>query len=112
MKRPCLNRRLVLETPARIADGAGGYSETWDALGAVWADVTSRSGRDAASGGVSVSLQAFAVIVRAAPEGSAERPRPDQRFRDGKRILSIQTVAERDLQGRYLTCLVQEEVAV
>ncbi len=34
-----LLRRLVLETPEREPDGAGGYSVTWRAMGTVWADV-------------------------------------------------------------------------
>ena len=33
MSAPRLNRKLVLEAPTRVADGAGGYTVTWAALG-------------------------------------------------------------------------------
>jgi head-tail adaptor len=112
MKRPHLNRRLVLETPVRIADGAGGFRETWDALGEIWAEVIPRRGREATSGGLSISRTGFAITLRAAPSGSVERPQPYQRFREGSRVFSIQAVTECDPQGRYLTCQAQEEVAV
>ena len=38
------------------------------------------------------------------------RPVPGQRLRDGARIFAIRAVAERDGDGRYLTCFTQEEV--
>ncbi|SEQ64390.1 head-tail adaptor protein [Thalassovita taeanensis] len=105
-----LNRRLVLESAERVADGAGGFAQSWGALGELWADVTLRSGRERASAGVQVSRAAFRIVVRGAPEGSTMRPRPDQRFREGARIYRIEAVAERDPEGRYLTCFATEEV--
>ena len=112
MKGPHLNRRLVLETPTRQGDGAGGDQVAWTALGEVWAEVVARSGRENGSAGVAVSRMGYAISLRAAPFGSAERPKPEQRFRDGDRVYSIETVAERDPQGRYLICLAQEELIV
>jgi head-tail adaptor len=44
MTRRFLSRRLVLEAPDRVPDGAGGFSETWVALGHVWAEIA-RAGR-------------------------------------------------------------------
>ena len=31
-----LNRKLVLEKPARQADGAGGYEQSWVPVGVLW----------------------------------------------------------------------------
>ncbi|WP_135505101.1 head-tail adaptor protein [Roseovarius aestuariivivens] len=107
-----LNRRLVLEEEVRQADGAGGYLGTWAALGTLWADIRARSGRDASGEDTSVSRTGFRVTVRAAPFGAPSRPSPGQRFRDGMRIFRIEAVAERDAQGRYLTCFCEEEVAL
>ncbi|WP_037227427.1 head-tail adaptor protein [Roseobacter sp. GAI101] len=107
-----LNRRLVLEAPTRLVDGAGGYRETWVALGTVWADVQARGGREAAQASVPISRMGFAITVRAAPFGSPERPEPQQRFREGTRVFKIQTVSEQDQDARYLVCLAQEEVVV
>ena len=94
MTAPRLNRALVLERPARVPDGAGGFSEAWEALGSLWAEVT-----------------AYRVVVRAAPEGSSMRPAAGQRFRDGARVYAIRAVAERDPGGRFLICFCDEEVA-
>jgi head-tail adaptor len=106
-----LNRRLVLEGPVKLADGAGGFSQGWTVLGQMWADVTARTGRQRAEAGAPVSAVAYRIIVRAAPLGAAARPRPAQRFRDGARRFVIQAVAEHDPGGRYLICFAQEEVA-
>ncbi|CAD0185267.1 Bacteriophage head-tail adaptor [Ruegeria sp. THAF57] len=111
MKPPRLNRKLVLEAPVRSADGAGGYTETWAALGTVWAEVTARSGSERQIAGVPVSRVGYRIVVRGAPEGSAMRPTPDQRFTEGPRRFVIRAVAERDPRGQYLTCFADEEVA-
>ncbi|WP_264213734.1 head-tail adaptor protein [Leisingera thetidis] len=105
---PKLSRQLVLEDPQRTSDGAGGYAETWVALGTLWAEVKSLSGRLA---GDSLSLQKYRITLRASPDGFASRPRPDQRFRDSNRIYRIDAVAESDPGARYLTCFAVEEVS-
>lgn len=106
---PRLNRQLVLEMPARMPDGAGGYSTNWTALGIVWASVTARTGREKAGVASPLSQVAYKIIMRAAPPGSQARPQPDQRFRDGTRYYRILSVAEHDVDGRYLICTAQEE---
>ncbi|MDX1779806.1 MAG: head-tail adaptor protein [Thalassovita sp.] len=106
MTVPRLTRPLLLEDPARVADGAGGFAESWTVLGQVWAELSLRSGRE--RGGFSTAR--FRIVVRAAPQGSTMRPRPDQRFRDGARLFRIEAVSERDPEGRFLTCYANEEV--
>ncbi|MEL0438650.1 head-tail adaptor protein [Phycobacter sp. K97] len=107
---PQLARRLVLEDPQRLPDGAGGYVESWAALGTLWAEVSALSGRSADQQGGSLSLQRYRITVRASPVGAVSRPRPDQRFRDGTRLFRIDAVSEADARGRYLTCFAVEEV--
>lgn len=111
MKLPHLNRKLDLEAPVRVADGAGGYTESWTALGSVWAEVTARTGIERFKAGVQVSRVSYRIVVRAAPQGSDRRPQPDQRFREGGRVFLIRAVADRDPNGAYLTCFADEEVA-
>ena len=110
MKRPRLNRKLTLEGPVRVDDGSGGFSENWVTLGVLWADVSARSGREAASGALPVARLGYRIVVRAAPSGSPERPLPGQRFLESGRIFSIQAVLEHGTSGHYLNCLAQEEV--
>ncbi len=112
MAAPRLNRRLVLEAPVRVPDGAGGQEESWVELGTVWAELRARTGRDAEGEEAHLSVTGYRVTLRAAPYGAPSRPLPGQRFRDGARILAILSVAEADSDGRYLTCTAQEEVAL
>lgn len=111
MKAPDLNRALVLEGVTRVSDGAGGFSETWAALGTLWAAVAPGSGRDVPGEELVLSSVPYRITVRGAPYGSASRPKPEQRFREGARIFTILAVTERDPDGRYLTCFAREEVA-
>jgi head-tail adaptor len=109
MKAPRLNRALALEEAVNTADGAGGYEQSWSTLGHLWAEVAFRSGRETGQGGGAVSLASYKITVRGAPVGNSMRPRPDQRFREGTRVFRILSVGEKDAEGRYLTCIAQEE---
>ncbi|WP_050929415.1 head-tail adaptor protein [Aestuariivita boseongensis] len=111
MGAPHLNRALVLEASERVADGAGGFSESWVQLGTLWAEVTTRSGREARDVVSAVSAVMLRIVVRGAPVGSAARPLAGQRFREGTRIFAIEAVSEWDPAGRYLVCFAKEEVA-
>ncbi len=111
MKPVRLNRALVLEQAASVPDGAGGFSQSWAALGQLWAAVEFRSGREVDVGGAARAVSSYRITVRGAPVGSSMRPRPDQRFREGARVFRILSVGERDPEGRFLTCIAQEEEA-
>lgn len=107
MTRPDLSRRLVLEAPERVADGAGGYRETWVARGRLWAEIVPRgAGREVESAVARVNHR---ITVRAAPEGAPSRPMPSMRFREGARLFRIEAVTEADPGGRYLLCFASEE---
>lgn len=110
MGRVSLNRQMMLETPQRVPDGAGGYVETWRQLGLLWVELRARSGREASGEETSLSRTGFRILVRAAPYGAPSRPSPEQRFREGARVFRIRSVAEYDQAGRFLSCLADEEV--
>jgi SPP1 family predicted phage head-tail adaptor len=111
MALPRLNRLLVLEAPVRTPDGAGGFNETWTALGTVWAEVTSRTGTERDFAEATVSGAKYKIILRAAPFDSDRRPKPEQRFREGNRRFTIRAVLEADPKARFITCLADEEVS-
>ena len=109
---PRLSRMLTLETPITQPDGAGGYSRSWTVLGHLWAAVDVASGK-ATSGETSpITRVGYNIIVRASPDGSARRPRPGQRFREGQRFYQIKTVKQVDERARYLRCFATEELAL
>lgn len=109
MARPQLNRKLRLETVYRERDGAGGYIETWQLVGELWADVKPGTGKETDLEGLTISSVPYKITVRAAAHGSPSRPIPGQRFRDGVRIFRILSVTELDQSARYLTCVAREE---
>ncbi len=109
MGGPDLNRKLVLEAPVRVADGAGGFAHSWAVLGTLWAAVAPGSGTARAEGDQTIAAVSVKITVRGAQAGSAQRPQPGQRFRDGTRIYVIRAVTEADMAGRYLTCFTDEE---
>lgn len=105
-----LNRLLTLETAERVADGSGGYTTDWQAVGALWAEVVSGRGTERAGEAVVLASMPYVITVRGAPIGSPRRPRPEQRFRDGTRLFRILAVSEADTGGRWLSCFAKEEV--
>lgn len=110
MKVPVLNRQLVLEAPERVPDGAGGFIEVWSELGVLWAQMKPGTGVERAGEFVTLASVPWKITVRAAPEGSPRRPRPEQRFREGTRVFRILAVAEADAGAHYLICFAREEV--
>jgi len=110
MSTPNLNRKLVLEDAVQVSDGAGGYAESWVALGEVWAEVAAGTGREKAGEFITVSTVPYRITVRAAPVGAPSRPKPDQRFRDDTRLFRIHAVTEADSSAHYLVCYANEEV--
>ncbi len=105
-----LTRKLTLEERESSPDGSGGFDISWVSVGALWAEVAARSGReDFLSGEIRPRVR-YRIMVRAAPVGTPSRPRPDQRFREGDRIFDILTVAEHDVHGRYLEIITEEGV--
>ncbi len=110
MSAPRLDRRMVLEAPLRVADGAGGFDLTWGVKGVLWAALVPGSGREAAGEEVLVAQTPYRITVRGAPVGSGARPNPEDRLRDGTRVFTILAVTEADARGQYLTCFAREEV--
>ncbi|MCA0848928.1 head-tail adaptor protein [Salipiger thiooxidans] len=111
MSAPVLNRRLLLEAPQTVSDGAGGLAETWTLLGTLWGEIRPRSGREALGEAGPVAVGMFRITLRGAPQGAPERPVPGQRLRHGVRIFRVLAVTEREPGGMYLTCETREEVA-
>lgn len=104
-----LNRRLTLEAAVRVPDGAGGFAESWQPLGTVWAEILPGRGRDLGRVEVAVAATACRITLRAAPPGAAGRPVAGQRLRDTGRVFRVLAVTERDRHGQYLTCFAEEE---
>lgn len=112
MSAPRLTRRLELQERADTPDGMGGYAVSWATLGTVWADMAPRTGRAELVAGRESARQPWRITVRGAPAGALQRPRPNQRFREGGRVFDILSVAEADGEGRFLICFAEEGLKV
>lgn len=111
MAPPVFDRRFVLEEAQSLPDGAGGFVQSWVALGTVWGRLRPGSGRERGADAATVSSAPYRIVLRAAPFGAPSRPRADQRLREGARLFRILAVTDNDDSGRTLTCFVQEEMA-
>ena len=104
------SRKLALESPERVADGAGGYSGGWSLLGTHWGDVARATGRLERGEEAARARAQYRITIRAVPNDSPSRPVAGQRFLDGTRVFLIRSVWD-DADLRHLICLVDEEVA-
>ena len=111
MAEPLMNRSLVLEGPVKVADGAGGYTRTWEPLGVLWAEVKPGNGREVSAGQATRARIPMKLTVRAAPFGSPARPKAGQRFVEGARTFNILAVAEKGTHAQFLVCHAEEETA-
>ena len=96
------NRRLALEAPVEISDGAGGFNRTYEQVALLWAEVTPSAARgdvDADRLGAAVTHR---IVIRA-PRALSTR----NRFADGARRYRI--VAYRETDDRRLLEIQAEE---
>lgn len=103
MRASFLSSRLTLESPLRVADGGGGATITWIVEDALWAHVEPQSGRERLAADGASSRVAHRVTIR-----HRAGVTPEMRFVWGTRVLAIQAVLD-DGEGRWLTCLCEEE---
>lgn len=109
MKAPRLNRRMCLEVRVETANGSGGLTRSWAERAWVWAAVEAASAQELHEGGATLGRIRSRILLRV---GGMERPLPGQRLREGGRVFAIWAVSDADPDARYVTCHVQEEVAL
>ena len=102
-----LGSALVLEAPVRVSDGGGGWEVSWQPLGTLWAAMRAVGAAEREHGVRRYGRVTHRVTVRSAPAGSPRRPRADQRFLAGDRVLNVRGVAEAPEPG-FLICWCEE----
>lgn len=98
-----LNRRLVLEAPLEMPDGAGGITRTFESAATLWASLvplSSHEADEAAQRGVTVTHR---IDLRFSADIT-----PRHRFRDGDRIYRIVSLRDRDGRRRFLRIEAEE----
>lgn len=105
-----LTRPMLLEDPVITPDGAGGHALDWVPLGTLWCELRPGAGSERRGPIAPEGRMLFRIYLRAAPQGSPQRPRPDQRLREGGRVFTLLAVSEADAAGAWLVCHAREEV--
>jgi SPP1 family predicted phage head-tail adaptor len=98
-----LRRRLLLEAPVEIPDGAGGQLRSFETIAAVWAQVEWLSGNERWRGERPEQAASHRVTLRWRADVDA-----GQRLRDGAQVFDIKAVGDPDGARRRLVCLVEE----
>lgn len=97
------NRRLTLEAPMEIPDGAGGVARSHESVATLWASVVPVSAREeveAAQRGVTLTHR---IVLRYSADITSRH-----RFRDGARIFRIVALHDRDGRKRFLDVQAEE----
>ena len=101
-----LDQRLMLQSPVRTPDGAGGATIAWSLIAEVWAWVSPAGGAE--------RLDAEGLKGRVTHEvwlRHREGVKPEMRFLLGTRALEIRAVFEAGGRRPYLRCICEERVA-
>jgi SPP1 family predicted phage head-tail adaptor len=99
-----LRLRLILEKPVSTPDGAGGTTRSWSASGIVAADLVPVRAEERGRGEGIADLALHKITIRHRTDVEA-----GDRFRIGARTFLLLAVADPEEDGRYLTCLAEEE---
>jgi SPP1 family predicted phage head-tail adaptor len=79
-----LNRRLTLEAPSEIDDGAGGVVRGFAAVATLWAQVTPLAARADFAADSLGARQRFTIVIRARDDVTARH-----RFTEGARVYRV-----------------------
>ena len=101
-----LRQRLDLETANATADGAGGSTLSWSLVASLWGEVVPLKADERSVGEGLADLVTHRIFVRKRGDVNA-----GDRFRLGTRLFRIKGVSDPEEDGRYLTCLCEEEGA-
>jgi len=97
-----LNRRLILQSPSEIADGAGGVTRDFETVATLWGSVTALTSRgevEAERLGAALRLR---IVIRFRADVTTRH-----RFAEGSRLYRI--VAVREMSGRRFLEIDAEE---
>ena len=100
-----LRTPLELEAPVLTDDGAGGHETGWQPVASVMAALEPVAALSRFAAAQALEEVSHRAIIRMRAD-----VRAGMRFRRGGRMLVIVTVHDPDETGRYLTCLLREEL--
>lgn len=99
-----LRQRLGLETASETPDGAGGATLSWSVVASLWAEVIPLKAGEREVGEGLADLVTHRIVIRHRSDVAA-----GDRFTSGVRVFHIRGLTDPEEDGRYLTCLCEEE---
>jgi SPP1 family predicted phage head-tail adaptor len=100
-----LNRRLALEAPVEIPDGAGGVVRSFETVATLWAQVAPVSARGDVEAEKLGGAVTHLIRIRKSPDITTRH-----RLRDGTTLYRIVSIRDRDGRGRFLNIAAEERV--
>ena len=98
-----LRTELALEAPAGAPDGLGGFAETWNEVGLVFALVEPISAQSVFGADQTLESVTHRIHVQWRDDLAS-----GMRFRMGGRVFDVVTVHDPDGTARYLVCRAKE----
>lgn len=98
-----LRQRLALERLVRIADGAGGFTESWAVEATLWGRLRPLQGGEAVAAGRLSGRHMHEITIRYRVGVD-----PSMRFRMGARVFEIVSLENIGERGRWLRALCEE----
>lgn len=92
--------KIVLQYQSRVADGAGGWTNTWQDETAVWSQIEPLTGRESLEAEQLTGNQQFRFIVRYTDDFNAT-PDNDYRIKYGTRFFNIHSVQVIDFENQF-----------
>lgn len=99
-----LRRRMLLEEPADVDDGAGGVTRLYQTRDSVWAALETVAAHPAIADNRGGARLTHRITLRWRADIDV-----DKRFRLGSRIFWVRSVADADAHRRHLAVMVEEE---
>lgn len=105
MKPGNLRHRITIQQLTRYDDNAGGYTETWNAVAIVWADVYPLKGQERYDAQQVLASLSHRVTIRY--RAGVE---PSMRLQYGNRTLNIESTIDPEERHRELILMCSEVV--
>ena len=103
MRAGKLRHRLIIESPQRASDGAGGAVVTWTQVASIWAHVTPVSARELRSAGQRAEKLTHRITLRYRSGINAT-----MRLVGEGRVFNIDAIINEDERDHWLVCFCVE----
>ncbi|ODA66839.1 Phage head-tail joining protein [Methyloligella halotolerans] len=98
-----LRHRLILEERAKVDDGGGGFTESWNTVTTLWGVVRPLRGDEQLVAGRLAGNVSHLITLR-----YRDGVVPEMRFRQGERVFEIHAVIDPDERKCWLRCQCEE----